>query len=628
MSDLKEKTSFEWFNIEESKLSFNFGSLANRLFTEVGIYAEIGIFTNTVYKYNVMLCLSSYVNDIKQMISLNGSNAAMLSTVFDLYSEDSTIREYFNKTLTSNGWYVSNKYTNKAVFQKVLNDKLSIKLVPVTDNRNIPLYKVMFVKAEYTLTMILSRAEMRTISKLLINFASNISMYVFMFQANNKYNKLNLVIDKFDKITGLLEKLTNKECIETKSNYDNEMDWDNNSMVNIDMTDLNEEVNNVDIVDKSVDNSIVSVDNSDKDVLDIDELDGVIKEVIDHSDTNRLIEQKSGIIVGDKDGWNVVDEFTLYPKEEDKVIEPVPGISYIEESELEEGRKVYLNKDVLNCLAKTYKVDRRKKYKGIIKSIEKTGVFNPESIPVMLVNRGMIGIPCTSLLYSISVFAATYEYSNQYPDKDFNELAVSAYKALEMSAVDGHEMFSNNEEFKKIGQKYLEVLIKTVGRDAKDIRTIDKYLLIEKDQYKFCVLDNTALKNLNTEEANCLTAAITDIYLLLYYANTRYLSNRVMQEKNAGLVSLINEQMYTLARNILVELIQYTDKTVYAEHIVRFDETVKFFSWDPEIFKEAYIELFTYALIYKNKIFGKTDNIEMGKCFTQMINVGMPCLTY
>lgn len=627
MSDLKEKTSFEWFNVEESKLGFNFGSLVNRLFTEVGIYAEVGVFTNTIYKYNVMLCLSSYVNDVKQMISLNGSNAAMLSTVFDLYSEDSSIKEYFNKTLTSNGWYVSNKYTNKAVFQKVLNDKLSIKLVPITDSRNIPLYKVMFVKAEYTFTMVLSRAEMRTISKLLINFASNISMYVFIFQSNNKYNKLNSVIDKFDKLTGLLENLVNKEHIENRSSYDDEMDWDNNSMVNSDMLDLAEEVNNVDIVDKPVDNSNIVVDKKD-DVLDIDELDGVIKEAIDHSDTNRLIEQRSGIIVSDKDGWNVVDEFTLYPKEEDKVIEPVLGVSYIEESELEEGRKVYFNKDVLSCLAKTYKVDRRKKYKGIIKAIEKTGIFNPEAIPVMLVNRGMIGIPCTSLLYSISVFAATYEYSNKYPDKDFNELAVSAYKALEMSAVDGHEMFSNDEEFKKLGQKYLEVLIKTVGRDAKDIRTIDKYLLIEKDQYKFCVLDDAALKSLATEETNCLTAAITDIYLLLHYANTRYLSNRVMQEKNAGLVSLINEQMYTLARNILVELIQYTDKTVYAEHIIRFDETVKFFSWDPEIFKEAYIELFTYALIYKNKIFGKADNIKPGNCFTQMIKVGMPCLTY
>ena len=52
MSDLKEKTSFEWFNIEESKLGFNFGSLTNKLFTEVGIYAEIGVFTNTIYKYN------------------------------------------------------------------------------------------------------------------------------------------------------------------------------------------------------------------------------------------------------------------------------------------------------------------------------------------------------------------------------------------------------------------------------------------------------------------------------------------------------------------------------------------------------------------------------------------------
>ena len=399
MSDLKEKTSFEWFNIEESKLGFNFGSLTNKLFTEVGIYAEIGVFTNTIYKYNVMLCLSSYVNDVKQMISLNGSNAAMLSTVFDLYSEDSTIKEYFNKTLTSNGWYVSNKYTNKPVFQKVLNDKLSIKLVPVTDNRNIPLYKVMFVKAEYTLTMVLSRAEMRTISKLLINFASNISMYVFMFQANNKYNKLNSIMDKFDKITGLLENLVNKEHIENKSNYDPEIEWDNNSLINMDMLDLNEEVNNVDIVDKAVSNLDVVVENKDSNVFDIDELDGIIENVVDHSDTNRLIEQKSGIMVSDKDGWNVVDEFTLYPKEEDKVIEPVLGISYIEESELEEGRKVYLNKDVLNCLAKTYKVDRRKKYKGIIKSIEKTGVFNPESIPVMLVNRGMIGIPCTSLLY-------------------------------------------------------------------------------------------------------------------------------------------------------------------------------------------------------------------------------------
>ena len=102
-----------------------------------------------------------------------------------------------------------------------------------------------------------------------------------------------------------------------------------------------------------------------------------------------------------------------------------------------------------------------------------------------------------------------------------------------------------------------------------------------------------------------------------------------MQEKNAGLVSLINEQMYTLARNILVELIQYTDKTVYAEHIIRFEETVKFFSWDQEIFKESYIELFTYALVYKNKIFDKIGNVKIGEYLNNsIIMVGMPCLMY
>ena len=357
-------------------------------------------------------------------------------------------------------------------------------------------------------------------------------------------------------------------------------------------------------------------------------MDGVIEDAIDHSDTNRLIEEKSGIMVGDKDGWNVVSEFSLYPKETDKVIEPVMGISYIESSDLDEVRTIYTKDNVLNKLGKACNVDRRRKYKSIVKSIERSGIFSPESIPVMLVNRGMIGIPCTSLLYATSVFAATYEYSNRYPDKDFNDLSTSAYKALEMSAVDGHEMFSNDEEFRSIGQKYLDVLIKTVGRNAKDIKTIDKYFVIEKDLYNFAVLDDTELKNLNTEEANCLTAALVDVYLLLYYANTRYLSDRVMQEKNASLVSLVNVPMYTLARNILVELIQYTDKTVYAEHIIRFEETVKYFSWDYEIYKEAYVELFTYALVYKNKIFGKTDDLEYGKCFTQMIKVGMPCLTF
>lgn len=624
MDNFKEQTKFEWFNIEESKLGFNFGSLVNKLFTEVGIYAETGIFTGTVYKYNVMLCLSSFVNDVKQVVSLNGSNAAMLSTVFDLYSEDGSIKEYFNKTLTSNGWYVSNKYTNKVVFQKVLNDKLSIKFIPVTDARNIPLYKVMFIKQEYTISIVLSKAEMRTISKLLINFASNIPIYVQMFQNSIRYNRMNMIVDKFDKITSLLEKLVNEKTVKHITNYDSEIDWDNNSLVSVDNTDLDEYINNV---DKFVDN----VDKSEKDekgILSIDDLDNAFKEIVDHSDTNRHIEEKSGIIVSDRDGWNVVDEFTLYPKEEEKVVEPIMDSSYIDEGKLEESRKIYLNKDVLNCLAKTYKVDKRKKYKGIIKAIEKSGIFNPEKIPVILVNRGMIGIPCTSLIYSVSVFAATYEYSIKHPDIDFTDLSNSAYKALEMSAVDGHQMFSNDDEFKSIGQKYLETLIKTVGRNAKDIRTIDKYLLMEDNLYNFCVLDDSEFKKLSIDEANCLTAAITDVYLLLYYANTRYLSNRVMQERNAGLVSIINKQMYTLARNLLVELIQYTDKSVYAEHIIRFEDTAKFFSWDLEIFKEAYVELFTYALFYKNEIYEKTGDVKPGDIFKSTIKVGMPCLTF
>lgn len=618
MDEFKEQTKFEWHKIDESKLGFNFGSLANKLFTEIGAYAESGLYTGLIYKYNIIMNLSSYVDDKMVTVGLNGSNAAMLSTVFDLYSEDDSIREYFNKTLTSGGWYVSNKYSNKVVFKKVLNDKLDIKFIPFTDDRRIPLYKVIFTKTDGVLQMILSKAEMRTLSKLLINFASNIALYVYMFQTSYKQSKLDRLIDKFDKMNCFLEKLIENKTIQ-ESNYDKSIDWDNNSMVDVDNTNVKPIVNNVDIVheDKTVN------DDTSDDILNIDDLDDIITEAIDYSEVNKHIEEKSGIMVGKRDGYNVVSEFTLYPKEDDDMIEPIMEKSYIDNDELESTRQIYTNsKDVLVQFAKAYKVDRRKKYKSIVKSIEKTGIFSPESIPVMLVNRGMIGIPCTSLLYSISVFAATYEYSLKYPDKDFNELAISAYKALEMSAVDGHEMFSNDSEFKDLGNKYLETLIKTVGRDAKDIRTIDKYLVMEDDLYNFAILNVGSIKELNQDELNCLTAGITDVYMLLYYANTRYLSNRVMQEKNAGLVSIINKQMYTLARNILIEIINFlNDKTVYAEHVIRFEETVKFFSWDIEIYKEACIELFTYALYYKNHLMNKTE-------FNGTVKVGMPCLTY
>ena len=615
----KEQTRFEWFTVEESKMGFNFGSLSNKLFTEVGIYAELGVYSGTIYKYNVMFNISSFVDDKKQSISLNGSNSVMLSTVFELYSEDSSIKEYFNRTKASNGWYVSNKYTNKAVFQKVLNDKLSIKFIPIVDNRCIPLYKVMFVKSDYTLSIVLSKAEMRTLSKLLINFASNIPLYVYMFQTGNKYNKLDRFIDKIDKIAYMLEQYNNSNVNSCMDNtfYSN-MDWNPDSLIDVDNTSVEEDINNVDLV-----NHEPKVTEEKTDVIDINSLGKELDVIIDHSDTNNAIQEKSGIMVSDRAGYNVVDEFSLYPsKEEDAVIEPVMERSYIDEQALEDSRKVYTSNStdvVLNTFAKTYKVDRRKKFKSIIRAIEKAGVFSPESIPVILVNRGMIGLPCTSLLYSISVFAATYDYSNKYPDKDFTQLAIAAHNSLEMSAVDGHEMFSNDDEFKSLGNKYLECLIKTIGNSAKDIRTIDKYFVLEDNLYNFCVLKDEYFKNLTPDEANCLTAAVTDVYMLLHYANTRYLSNRVMQEKNAELVSVVNEQMYTLARNILVELIQFTDKTVYAEHVVRFEDTVKFFSWDTEIYKEACIELFTYALYYKNNIFEKTD-------IPNTIKVGLPCL--
>ena len=120
---------FEWHDIEEGKLTLNFSGVTSRLNIQIGIYAKYNDTTHYLEDVYPMVSISDNKN---YSMSLNPSNALMFSSIMSVYTEEGTIKEYFNKTDISDGWYVTTKYVDKVIFKKVLTDKITLKIKPVT----------------------------------------------------------------------------------------------------------------------------------------------------------------------------------------------------------------------------------------------------------------------------------------------------------------------------------------------------------------------------------------------------------------------------------------------------------------------------------------------------------------
>ena len=633
---------FKWYDLDEGKLTLNFSGVTSKLNLQIGVYAEFKDNTDYIEHIYPMLSISDGKN---YAMALNPSNSLMLASIMSVYTEEGTIKEYFNKTDLSNGWYVPPKYVDKFIFKKVLTNNITLKIKAVTDERKIPLYQFNFIKQTASISIDLTKAEIKSLILFFSNFASNSAIYSFIFKTKYQYKIVDKYVDSVDKSNLLLEailrRLDNKD---TAPSVEYHQDDTLDIHPEIDFTDLKKEVNNVNIVKtvKNNTNTKVKTDVIDIDNLDKKELGESVQKIVEH------VEDITGVRVTNKNSFDSVDIKRIFMEEvKDTVIEPVMGISRFDINRINYYKKMYADKDeqfnLLNSLAKTNKIDRRRKNKSIAYSIAKKGILDPKALPTLLLNNSALCAPVTALIYSTALFASVYDYNDHNPNEDFNDIVSVAYKALQMSGVQGQELFGNNIELKEYGKLYIDTLINTILGSNNPlgiggIRTMDRYFTLnhtyKKDNpedvyFNFCYFDFSSVNVLEPKQISCLVSALTDIYFLLWYGENKYIKDVKLNNTTGYMMDVVNKPMYELARALVVNLVNRCDsKDILLKSILDFEGMVKYASsWDYETFKEAFIELFSYKQIACQEI-PYLEVLPLGSTVKDEVKVGIPCFNY
>jgi len=604
---------FKWYDLDEGKLNLTF---SNRVTVQVGIYVKEDDKTSHIEEVYPMINIADQTNF---SIALNMSNAFMLSTILSLYVEPDTIKEYFNKTNLSNGWYVSQKYVDKPVYNKVLTDKLALKLIPITDHRKIPMYKAKFIKnTNNTIEIDLTKAEMKSLATLLSMFSANASIYSFIFRQSNQYryveNQLKTLESTNSILRSILDRLTlpqSNRVLPVTCNIESP---------DVDYTNIENEINNIDIEKKK--HEVKKVSKGDE--LDIDSLEIENKQSESEEKFKQLVEETTGVKVSDKDSFDSISIDKLFPKEgEDvQVIEPVMNRSVIDVSTTKACLVQKEEKErIIYSLAKKHNIDRRTKNRSFVYIIAKKGLLDPKALPTLLNHRGMIGIPVTSVIYAASLFASAYKYLDTHEEVEIFDIATIVYKALQMSQVDSADMFANNAELKEYGQIFMDIFTKSLlPKDIglTGIRTLDKYISLNHSEdnifYNFSKLNVE-----NDDNLKYLVKALTEVYFLLWYGENKYIKDVKLSNTSGYLMDVINVPMYEFARSYLINITSAIGGTYTPDMIkatLDFEEMVKYSTWDMETFKEAYIDLFSFYYKVINLI--KTGD---------KIYEGMPCFS-
>jgi len=227
-------------------------------------------------------------------------------------------------------------------------------------------------------------------------------------------------------------------------------------------------------------------------------------------------------------------------------------------------------------------------------------VFTKRNLSAMMINRGNVGIPATSVLYTASLFAAGYE--EMYMTKDKNERKQIAFKYGRLAMKSFLELYSNKADT-SIASKYHKALCEDIFKEQDEkyvwrLFVLDK--MLAKDKYDYSYID-LPLSTLKPQEKYCLVKALTDIYLLLWYSEAKHIA---IGSNTPGLnmvdaFTLINKPMYRFTRMLIVNIIasattneeRNTLKLAVSESVVAFVKVLKVLNWDLEVYKDAVITL-------------------------------------
>lgn len=605
----QQTTLMEWKPVDGTQLRINFNS--KRVYTNISMLINRNADTGSVEDFKPMFQVSAY-DDMsnRTVFSFNQSNALLMSSVFDLFSEDTTIRKYFDKTLAS-GWFVYQKYIGVAVYTKTFSEKFKVTLTPTVDSKKVPQFKITWFKNDATYDLILTKLEMQAFSKLMFQFVGNCPMFIDMYKNLVYKNNLNAQFEKISSIAGMLGDILAK-LNEKALPMPIVTEIDDNTTDDIELpvidTNIESEIFEKDDYAYTVDKNelrecaepVLPKENSD--IIDIDSeiaTDLATKENKD--EFCKIVESKTGA---------EIKKDTAYPENfeiSDENFEKMPICSANPEL-IAKNIEIY-TKDtrVLAKIGEKYGISAQAygSWLGILKYLNKSKLFDQNTVISMLINRGHVGIPVTSVILAASVFASAYEYIKNHPECDPIEISVNAAKSLQLCEVTSCDVYANNDECKSNFNKYYAFMIEILTDSPYSPNSIMKVFKLDRyvsfGKYDFSAIDvKSKSYNFSSNEYEALLRSLVDIYMLLWYANTKYLNNSNFE--NAELYGTVNESMYKLARSLIINIVSEIDndgiKKAYAENMIYFKKIVTAFSWEPEIFKEAFIELLAYNAIY------------------------------
>ena len=319
----------------------------------------------------------------------------------------------------------------------------------------------------------------------------------------------------------------------------------------------------------------------------------------------------------------------IYPKDLHKYIteateEVCVTMSCIPE-EKHEFMKTFNLDTVLEQLGS--KVEKNKKYTLAHYMID-SGMFTKAYIAGMLINRGRIGIPVSSIVYATSVYATAYELIDRGQDalKIANECGTHILKSfVEAPNISGEKRDIYNKYFESISASLIGEEVD--GYDPR-LFAIDKLIL--REAYEFSAFDFN-LDKLSNKEKGFVAQALMDVYIMLYYAEHEHMLHNSQTSPNHQLYFLVNKHMYRFARAMLVNMIRCNKDVAEVKMGMLFNaydmkSLCERIGWEITKYRDALITFFVTNEMSKRFVEPNINEVDsMGYIKNTSIYRGLPC---
>lgn len=328
-------------------------------------------------------------------------------------------------------------------------------------------------------------------------------------------------------------------------------------------------------------------------------------------------------------GGNVVPISVIYPDVANKyTTEEVESanvcVSCLPDEKKEVLKTINLD-NILENISRT--IESNKKY-SIAHYLLDTKMFTRAYIAGMLINKGRVGIPVSSIVYATAIYATAYELIEKGQDatKIANECGMHILNCF-------IETPKISKEKNELYNKYFTALAtELTGHETTEFNKylfgLDKMLL--RGMYEFSAFD-LKLETLDEKEKTCVAKALTDVYIMLYYAEKEHMSFNSQSSPNFELYFLVNKLMYRFARAMLVNLIRCNKECVSVKQAILqisfdYQKVCERLNWEKAKYNDAMITFFVTNEMSKKYVEPFIDSTPMDDTIKGTnIYRGMPC---